>query len=85
MERILGGGGINWCWYVGFTDHGDGTVTVTMHDRWHRFDDRDHPKTTGPGSYDFIETDGRVAVALRVDGEEKKLRNPGYVFGFGHA
>ena len=83
MEKVMSGGGINWCWYVFFIDHGDGTVTVTMHDRWHRFRDHDHPVVTHAGSYSFVETADREAVALCVDGEEKKLRNPGYVFGFG--
>jgi len=84
MERILGGSGINWAWYVGFFDHGDGSVTVTMHDRVHRFDGSRHPQITGPGGYAFKELDGRVAVALQVDGQEKTIRNPKYVFGFGN-
>jgi len=84
-------GGINWCWYIKVEEHDDGTVTVLAHDRLHNFDNDQgagrHPADAiGGGGMRFVETDGRVAVALdyfQRGVPPRPLRNPGYVFGFG--
>jgi hypothetical protein len=75
--------GINWIWYIGAIEHEDNTVTITLHDRLHC--DRDsHPEAT-PLGLRFKESPGRIAIALAYpDGNDKPLRNPGYVFGFPH-
>ena len=68
-------------WYQRAAFHGDGTVTVELHDRVHKDDPQ--PADAVYRGWKFVESAGRLATHVIIGDDTYPLRNPGYVFGFG--
>jgi hypothetical protein len=80
MEKHAYDMGINWIWYLKYTQAEDGSVTILDHFRCHK-GDGGHPDAND--RYRLTEDAKRIVTHVSINGEVYPVSNPAYVFSYG--
>jgi len=83
MTRTILDSGINWNWYFcGDFNEDNKTVIVYCYDRFHKYDQMQHPIAENVRWFQLIETKERRLTGVRINDTIYEVVNQGYVFSY---